>query len=76
MGGAIRLGGDATIYDCSFISNKASSSGLAVSVIGSVDIKGSSFDGNVFSCDEGEFMEYILHVSKPSAGYMFFRMLF
>eukprot|EP00903_Cladosiphon_okamuranus_P014374 g13345.t1 len=56
VGGALRLGGSALIRDCSFLSNLASTRGLAIAVVGwSVDMSGSTFDGNDFSCPVGSF---------------------
>lgn len=39
--------------ECSFISNSASSRGLAVAMTGSVDISGATFDGNEVHCASG-----------------------
>lgn len=64
MGGAIRLAGETTVLDCSFVANMASNSGLAVAAVGSMEMSGSSFDGNVFSCDEGEYLEEVQKVRK------------
>lgn len=48
------LGGIATVFrKCSFISNSVSSRDLAVAVVGSVDISGSTFDGNELYCALG-----------------------
>lgn len=48
------LGGVMTaIHECSFISNFVSSRGLAVAVVGSADISGSTFDGNELYCTSG-----------------------
>lgn len=52
VGGALYLGGETNINRCSFASNMASSSGLAVASIGSVQISDSVFDDNVFFCEE------------------------
>lgn len=56
IGGALRLGGATTIRDSSFVSNLASSRGLAVAAVGSVEIHGSSFRENAFLCREGDYM--------------------
>lgn len=64
LGGALRISGVSTMSGCSFTSNMASNSGLAVSAVGSLEISGSSFDGNVFSCEEGTFLE-VQKVRKP-----------
>ena len=54
IGGAMVLGGNTTtVRDCSFFSNSVSSRGLAVAVVGSVDISGSTFDGNELYCASG-----------------------
>lgn len=41
------------VRECSFVSNSVSSRGLAVAVVGSVDISGSTFDGNELYCAAG-----------------------
>ncbi|CAM9790765.1 unnamed protein product [Scytosiphon promiscuus] len=50
VGGAMRLGGDALVRDCSFLSNSASTRGLAIAVIWFANISGSWFDGNDLYC--------------------------
>ena len=49
------LGGNSTVVrECSFLSNSVSSRGLAVAAVdGSVDISGSTFDGNELDCASG-----------------------
>ncbi|CAM9755964.1 unnamed protein product [Ectocarpus fasciculatus] len=48
------LGGTMTVIrECSFVSNSVSSRGLAVAVVGSADISGSTFDGNELYCASG-----------------------
>lgn len=66
VGGAARLGGETTVSWCRFVSNKASSSGLAIAAVGSVEMNGSSFRGNVYSCAEGEYLEEISNVRENS----------
>lgn len=51
----MRPGGAMVIHDCSFISNTASTRGLAVAVVGSANISGSSFDGNELICPVGSY---------------------
>lgn len=53
IGGAIRLGGTGVVRDCFFASNSASTRGLAIGVVGSANISGSSFDGNEVYCAAG-----------------------
>lgn len=55
MGGALRLGGTTSVRGTSFISNVASSSGLAVAAVGTVEMTDSTFDGNVFVCGKNEY---------------------
>lgn len=62
VGGAISLRGEAIIRNCSFTSNLASDRGLAVSAVGVVNVKVSSFDGNNIICGEGEMMQQIREV--------------
>lgn len=50
----MNLGGTKiVISDCSFLSNSVSSRGLAVAVVGSTDISGSTFEGNELYCSSG-----------------------
>ncbi|CAM9384163.1 unnamed protein product, partial [Ectocarpus fasciculatus] len=49
----MRLGGETSVAGCSFLSNIAYTRGLAVAVVGSANITGSSFDGNQLSCADG-----------------------
>lgn len=51
----MRLGGAAVIRDCSFLSNSASTRGLAIAVVGSANISGSSFGGNEVDCGAGSY---------------------
>lgn len=51
----MRLGGAADIHECSFSSNIASTRGLAVTVAGSANISGSSFDRNELLCAVGSY---------------------
>lgn len=51
----MRLGGTTTVAGCSFLSNIAYTRGLAVAVVGSANITGSSFDGNQLSCADGSY---------------------
>lgn len=46
----MRLGGIGTIRDCSFLSNPASTRGLAIAVVGTASISGAPFDGNDVYC--------------------------
>lgn len=47
VGGALRLGGAGDTLNCSFLSNSASAHGLIITAVAkSVNIGGSSFDGN------------------------------
>ena len=46
-------------------------SGLAVAAVGSVAINGSSFDSNVFSCEEETFLEEIFKVRKLVSVYVY-----
>lgn len=62
VGGALRLGGATTVRDCSFVANSASTRGLAVAVVDSANITLSSFDGNAFDCEAGEFLDEIRQV--------------
>ncbi|CAN0089674.1 unnamed protein product [Ectocarpus fasciculatus] len=55
IGGALRLGGSADIVNCSFLSNFAYTRGLAVAVVESANINGSSFVGNQLSCANGSY---------------------
>ncbi|CAN0093617.1 unnamed protein product [Ectocarpus sp. 4 AP-2014] len=57
IGGALRLGGTADVQGCNFVSNDASSRGLAVAVVGSASIAGSSFNGNELICASGSYRE-------------------
>ncbi|CAN0437324.1 unnamed protein product [Ectocarpus sp. 12 AP-2014] len=54
VGGALRLGGTTIVRDCSFLSNSASR-GLAVAVIASASISGSSFERNELVCEAGSY---------------------
>lgn len=52
----MRLGGSAVVRECSFLSNRASTRGLAVAVVGwFTNITGSSFDGNDLTCAVGSY---------------------
>ena len=52
----MRLGGSAVIRECSFLSNIASTRGLAVAVVGwNANMSGSFFDGNDLSCAVGSY---------------------
>ncbi|CAM9718324.1 unnamed protein product [Scytosiphon promiscuus] len=54
IGGAMILGGITTVvHDFFFLFNSVSSRGLAVAVVGSADISGSTFDGNALYCASG-----------------------
>lgn len=66
VGGALRLGGGTSIRDCAFISNLASSGGLAVAAVGSVEINDSSFRGNVFICGEGTYLRTEKVCKRPA----------
>ena len=61
-GGALRLAGTATVRECSFVSNTASDYAPAIFAVGSVEINDSAFHKNVFSCDEGQYLEKISEV--------------
>lgn len=51
------LGGETDILECSFHSNSASGRGLAIALVGSANISGSSFDGNELYCGVDSFRE-------------------
>lgn len=53
----MRLGGATAIHDCSFLSNSATSRGLAVAVVASANITSSSFDRNELYCETGFYRE-------------------
>eukprot|EP00903_Cladosiphon_okamuranus_P017273 g15917.t1 len=59
-GGALRLAGTASVYNCSFVENlSADGGGSAVSNIGVVStMAGVSFSGNAFDCREGTFLDF------------------
>ncbi|CAM9138813.1 unnamed protein product, partial [Hapterophycus canaliculatus] len=57
VGGAMRLGGDAVVRNSSFLSNAASTRGLAIAVIWSTNITDSSFSGNELHCAAGLYRE-------------------
>ena len=73
VGGALRLGGKASLDSCLFIDNVSDESGgPAVSNIGFIsDVVYTYFSNNVFSCEPGKFLEfdqvYSLPVSQPCA---------
>lgn len=50
----MRLGGEDSISDCSFLANSASR-GLAVAVVGSAEISGLEFNGNELYCEAGSY---------------------
>lgn len=62
MGGALRLGSNTTIRDCTFTANSASSVGVAIAAVGVARISDTVFDGNTFFCEAGEFVEDIQQV--------------
>eukprot|EP00752_Nemacystus_decipiens_P012380 g10972.t1 len=55
VGGAMRLGGSAVVINCTFVSNSATSRGLAVNVVGLADITNSSFNRNELYCEAGSY---------------------
>lgn len=57
VGGAMRLGGSAFVADCSLLSNSATTRGLAVAMVGSANITGSSFGRNELYCEAGSYRE-------------------
>ena len=59
-GGALRLAGTASIYDCSFVENTSDDGeGAAVSNIGFIArVENISFDGNRFDCPSSMFQDY------------------
>lgn len=65
VGGALWLAGSVTIANCSFVDNVADEDGgPAVSNIGFINtVTDSFFDGNMFSCQEGTFLNF-KYVSK------------
>ena len=67
IGGALRLGGKASLDSCLFIDNVSDESGgPAVSNIGFIsDVVYSYFSNNVFSCEPGKFLEFIQVYSLP-----------
>ena len=73
VGGALRLAGTTTIRDCSFVYNMATNSGLAVAAVGSVEINGSYFHKNVFSCVEGQYLDEVRQVCKTGPVSFFIR---
>eukprot|EP00752_Nemacystus_decipiens_P013346 g11816.t1 len=67
VGGAMRLGGSAGIWECSFSSNVASTRGLAITVVGSANITRSSFDSNELSCAAGSYRNDEEEKDDPTA---------
>lgn len=63
----MRLGGTAVIDNCSFLSNSATTRGLAVAVVGSAEFSDSSFDGNELVCVAGLYFEESEKVSGVTA---------
>lgn len=59
----MRLGGSAVIRECVFLSNRAYTRGLAVAVVGSANISGSTFDGNDLSCAAGSYRSETVQVN-------------
>lgn len=59
-GGALRLAGTASVYNCSFVENvSADGGGAAVSNIGFIStMEGIAFSGNAFDCQEGTFLDF------------------
>ncbi len=59
-GGALRLGGAAHMYNCSFVENvSGDGGGAAVSNIGVISsMENISFSGNMYDCQEGTFLDY------------------
>ena len=64
IGGALRLGGTATVTSSSFLSNTATSRGLAVAVVASATMSGLSFERNELYCGAGSFRQDTDGVSK------------
>ncbi|CAB1096488.1 unnamed protein product [Ectocarpus sp. CCAP 1310/34] len=57
VGGAMRLGGTVDVRNCSFLSNSATSRGLAIAVVAFANISGASFDRNELYCEAGLYRE-------------------
>lgn len=57
VGGAMRLGGEVDVSECSFLSISATSRGPAVAVLASTTISNSSFDRNELCCGAGSYRE-------------------
>ena len=55
VGGALSLGGLDLLEHCSFVSNSASSRGLAVAVVATANTTLLSFDGNELNCEAGSY---------------------
>ena len=60
VGGALRLAGTVTVDSCSFVGNIANEgNGAAVSNVGYIaNVTASLFQGNVFSCEAGTFLDF------------------
>lgn len=56
-GGAMSLGGETDVLESSFLSNSASSRGLAIAVVGSANLTDLAFDGNELYCGVHSFRE-------------------
>ena len=57
IGGALRLGGTADVFNCSFGSNSATNRGPAIAVGTTPVISNSSFDGNELFCEAGSYLD-------------------
>lgn len=51
----MRIGGTSAFDYCDFLSNSASTRGLAVAVVGSVNMNNSLFSGNEMYCASGSY---------------------
>lgn len=59
VGGALRLGGEATLTNCTFVDNSVEDEGPAISNVGVVYVVGnaSRFSGNIFSCENETYLD-------------------
>lgn len=53
----MRLGGTAVVGDCSFLSNSATTRGLAVAVVAPTTMSNLSFDRNDLYCGAGSYRQ-------------------
>lgn len=59
IGGALRLGGTADVFNCSFVFNTATNRGPAIAVVTTPGISNSSFDGNELYCEAGSYLDAV-----------------